>query len=184
MEVIAGRYPDAIGFALSGRLSPTYSGLSCTTLPTTLTFASHDAGTVDGQIAQFLNATRKIDVENRKAAATDVRTKLGKRKKSFSAADWERVAASVGPTALLSLLYRKRIKANYRDIDTFLHPDLDAEALYSHLLQIVSSVNFIHEALIAKALGVHGLEGVISGFRSSTMPYAAKRLPSVQAVLR
>jgi hypothetical protein len=63
------------------------------------------------------------------------------------------VSDGLGPTALLSLLYRKRIKANYQDIDTFLHSELQPEPLYKHLLGIVGGVNFVHEVFIARALG-------------------------------
>jgi hypothetical protein len=53
----------------------------------------------------------------------------------------------------MSFLYRKRIKANYRDIDSFLHEALDPVQLSRDLNRVVNSVNFVHECFVASALG-------------------------------
>ena len=151
-EVVAGRYPPAVSFALSGKSCPVFTGLCATELPTTLTFDPNDTSTVDGQLAQFLRATRAIDLENKKK---DIKfhTKRGKRKKALRESEWEAVSEKLGPTALLSLLYRKRIKANYHNIETFLHSEINPHQLYGNLLTIVEAMNFVHEAFVCKALG-------------------------------
>lgn len=151
-EVTAGRYPEALSFTAAGVKPITLTGLSSTALPHSITFARDAPDTVDGQLAQFLRATRSIDLKARKAAMS-LKTKAGAKRKAFRDQDWREVADKVGPTSLLSLLYRKRIKANYRDIDTFLHADLEPISLYQDLLRVVGAVNFVHEVLIARAVG-------------------------------
>ena len=57
--------------------------------------------------------------------AVKIKTKHGKRKTSFSADDWQQVSRNLGATSLLSLLYRKRLKANYDAIETLLADELN-----------------------------------------------------------
>jgi hypothetical protein len=82
------------------------------------------------------------------------KTKHGKRKKSLTNEDWGKVGDSLGRTSLLSLLYRKRIKSNYGDIDTFLNPNIIAAPLFKNLIHVVSCLNFTHELTIARAIGL------------------------------
>ena len=151
-EVVAARYPAAIAFALSGKRHLSYHGLCATTLPHSLVFDASDPTTIDGQLAQFLRATRTEDLNNKKGDHKFL-TKTGRRKRAWRPDEWEVVSDKMGPTSLLSLLYRKRIKANYQDIDTFLHPEMDPHRLYEHVLGVVGGANLVHEACICKALG-------------------------------
>jgi hypothetical protein len=154
LEAHDGRYPAAMAFTASGA-SPEYHfiGLRATSLPTTVTFDASDPSTVDGQIAQYLRATRNQDLKAKKQDL-NFKTSKGQKRKSLRKADWEVVSGKLGPTALLHLLYRKRIKANYHDIETFLHPELEPHRMYRALLAIVGAINFVHEAFIARAAGL------------------------------
>ena len=151
-EVIDGRYPDAISFALTGAGSLVFKGLRATSLPTTITFDASDPAIVDGQITQYLRATRGNDLKAKKQELK-FKTKTGGKKKALRKAEWEEVASKLGPTALLHLLYRKRIKANYKDIETFLHPEMNPHRMYANLLTVLDGINFVHEAFIATAMG-------------------------------
>jgi hypothetical protein len=151
-EIVDGKYPRAMAFAVSGGKADAFSGLRATSLPTSITFRPDDLDLVDGQIAQYLRATRMHDLKAKKQDLK-LKTKKGARKKSLRQADWEEVSHKMGPTALLHLLYRKRIKANYHDIETFLHPVMNPHAMYAHLLAVVDAVNFVHEAFVVTVMG-------------------------------
>jgi hypothetical protein len=108
---------------------------------------------VNTQICQFLKATREKDLRERKKSMS-FKAKSGKRKRNLTDAEWTKVSDSVGRTSLLSLLYRKRIKSNYQEIDTFLNPHIDATALFNDVIHVVSCLNLIHESMLASAMGL------------------------------
>ncbi len=146
------RYPDVLSFLCDGGKSDVYINITRSHIPSTLYFQKHDPQSVDTQICQFLHATRKIDLTERKKKI-HILTATGKRKTHFSSSDWENVSRRLGLTSGLSLLNRKRRKANYDDIDTFLSNQLDPYKLYSDLTHIVSMLNLCHEAFIASIVG-------------------------------
>jgi hypothetical protein len=121
-----------------------------------LKYVSNDSKSVDTQIARFLKSTREVDLDIKKDQI-DIPlknpTKERKFKLSYSESDWEYVSKKLGYTNLLSLLYRKRIKSNYRDIDTFLSESINAEKILDDLIHIVSCLNFVQETYLYKALG-------------------------------
>lgn len=178
MEAQAGRYPPALCCYADGRAPKGFAGLSHTKLPHSLHFDPNDPGTVDGQIAQFLGATRDLDLDSRKGDFK-FKNKNGTPRKALRLAEWDKVSQGLGPTSLLSLLYRKRIKANYRDIDTFLHHELDPEKLYRNLLRVVSAFNVTHEAMIGAAIGVEWLGGVIDSVPLSVGERPRRRMAAV-----
>lgn len=174
MEVRAARYPAALCCYADGSYSKGFAGLSYSKLPTSLHFDPLDSSTVDAQIAQFLGATRDLDLDAKKSDHR-FKTKAGAPRKSLGHGEWDQVSQSLGPTSLLSLLYRKRIKANYRDIDTFLHPELNPEALYKHLLTVVGALNATHEAMIGQAMGGDWLDTAIASVPDTVGEPPARR---------
>jgi len=74
----------------------------------------------------------------------------------------------------------KRIKANYRDIDSFLHEEIDAEALYRHLLRIAGALNFVHELYLGHMPTCEAIESIIAKLRESASTRPRTRLPSVR----
>ncbi len=118
------------------------------------------------QICQFLKATREKDLRERKRSMT-FKAKSGKRKKNLTEMEWTKVSDSLGRTSVLSLLYRKRIKSNYQEIDTFLNPNINATTLFRDLVHVVSCLNLTHELTIAHAIGM------------STYRRLQSRLPSI-----
>src|SRR5207249_1408629 len=99
------------------------------------------------QIGQFLSATRKIDLKNRKKKTqfdyVDSKTKETKKKKKkrLTNQDWLLVSKNLGPTSIFDLLYRKRIQANYQAIDSLLSQAIDGNALIQSLGQVVNALN-------------------------------------------
>lgn len=178
MEVQARRYPPSLSFYADGSGVKSFAGLCCTRLQQSLDFNPEDADTVDGQIAQFLGATRDLDLDSKKADYK-FKTKAGLKRKVLRPADWETVSQGLGPTSLLSLLYRKRIKANYRDIDTFLHPELHPGDLYKHLLCIVGALNVTHEAMISAALGRAWMAKVMASVPRTVGERPEKRMSAI-----
>ncbi len=176
-EAATKKYPAAL-CAIASSSPPTPIGVKLYKLDHSLQYDDQLPDTVDGQLAQFLCATRKLDLAEKKR---DIRieTKRGRRRISFRPEDWAKVSTALGYTSILSLLYRKRIKANYRDIDTFLHDELQVEPLFLDLLNIVSTLNLVHEVLIAKALGVPALYEALSSLPGKLKNGPHARMPLI-----
>lgn len=145
-------YPTCLGFVAKGGKTKTFQNIAKGVLASPLYFDESDQNCVNTHICQFLNGTRRVDL-NAKKGDLKLRTKSGKVKKQFTDADWDIVSEKLGATSIFSLFYRKRIKANYRDIETFISEHLQADLLYDDLISVVFAMNLAHEAFVAKAIG-------------------------------
>ena len=152
--VAKGAYPHQLSFYASGGSSTIIEGL--TSNPTELTnpcrFDETSASDIESHVASFLRSTRKKELRE-KLKSSGMRTKAGKKRKSFSKKQKDEIGKKLGNTTLLNLLYRKRIKANYREIDTYLADSIDASVLFKNLIHITSQWNVAHQLLSTKALG-------------------------------
>lgn len=108
--------------------------------------------TIDNQICQALKSTREMKF--------DEQVEFGKYKnpkgvlyKTIPKAIRYEVSEKIGFTTVLDFLYRKRIKANYRNIDTFSSDYFDGLLVLKHLCYIVDRLNFMNEMYMAKCLG-------------------------------
>ena len=72
------------------------------------------------------------------------------------------------------MLYRLRIKANYRDIESFINADIDFKSFHSSLGELIYYLNFIHEGYIAKAIGIEKYEKILNNFPSHLSDDTAK----------
>lgn len=174
-ESVSGRYPPTVSFAIVGGKTRLFHNIQPVPLPNTLQFDPSSPGDCDGRICQFLNATRELDLSSKKADLK-FRTARGAAKKKLKPHEWEKVSDQLGPTSLLSLLYRKRLKANYRDIDTYLSPAIDAPRLYRDVLQTVQATNFVHELFVTRALGNRALREVLPSGVEARFSFLAARL--------
>lgn len=153
IQIDEGKYPTAISFrAFGGKNNINFNDINLTPGYDPIRFVCSDPNSVDNQICQFLRATRKIDLKNKKSDIKINRSNGRGYKKNFNYDDWEVVSNRLGYTSLLSLLYRKRIKSNYRDIDTFLSEHLDAATLFNSIVYVVNIINLIHETFIIKGI--------------------------------
>lgn len=154
-RVASGRYPACLSFTATGVEPIAFEGTAKASAVSSLTFDPRIPETVNTQIAQFLKGTREKDLkEQKRKMLKSFMTKNGGRKKNLTEEDWGKVSESLGRTSILSLLYRKRIKSNYGDIDTFLNPNIIAAPLLKNLIHVVNCVNFTHEVCIARAVGL------------------------------
>lgn len=181
--VLVGHYPQTISFAVTGTgKNLQYHNIARPEAETALSFDSRDPESINKHICQFLAATRRISLEE-KRPDFKFKTKRGQPKNRLTETDWERVAGSVGATSLLSLLYRKRIKANYRDIDTFAFSGVDSAKIHLNCLKVVTALNFIHECMIAAAVGWETFDSWASEFlRDCDLERVERRLPFVERI--
>jgi len=182
LESQTGRYPSVVACTVTGAHDRQFANVACVRNERTLEFRADDPEMIESRLAQFLGATRDIDLVEKKGAI-HLKTKRGKRKRAFTPADWEVVSDSLGPTSLLSLLYRKRIKANYRDIDSFLSEELEPERLYRNLLRVVGAMNCVHEAIIGQLLGVEILATTMDRMPASAASRPRTRLDHIGPLL-
>ena len=152
-------FPDDFCFSLSGgpKVFFRHNLLECNY--EVLSFNEFDMKSVDSQIFHFLCATRKECISSHKPEYL----KKFKRKRLLKDED-KLVAAEVENTTLLHLLYRKRIKANYKDIDTFLSEIIDSEQICDDLATIVWRVNSVLEFYISRYIGMKKLENERKSF--------------------
>lgn len=160
-DMVAGHYPPVVSFLAMGEpYDIRYANIDKHPGSCTLTYRRGDATTAENQIAQFLCATRQLDLKAQKANAK-IRTKRGTLKKNFTRSDWQTLSKKVGPTSVFSLLYRYRIRANYGDIDTLLSQNLQCDIVFESLLHVTQSLNFVHEALMKRKMGTEQFERVL-----------------------
>src|SRR5690606_4861523 len=75
---------------------------------------------------------------------------------------WQQVSNALGHTTIMDLLYRKRIKANYQDIDTFSSTQFKGLEVLTNLGAVVSRLNLINETYVAKAIGPENYEAMLN----------------------
>jgi uncharacterized protein (UPF0332 family) len=157
----SGKYPQAISFCCKGtKKIPEYVNIKKHPSNSSLSFNHDSKESCETQICQFLNTTRQILLDEKrhdKNIASLFTTGKGankKTKKRLSESDWTIIAGKIKETNLLHLLYRKRIKSNYRDIDTFNNEFIKATNIHKSLIDIVKNMNYIHEMYICKMIGI------------------------------
>lgn len=120
------------------------------------------------QLATFLKTTRKKNAEDKKKRLNKNDRRFHNKKnefsKSFRKRHWDIIYKTIPATSVFNLLYRLRIKANYRDIESFVNADIDFKSFHSNLGDLIYYLNFIHEAYIAKAIGIEKYQKILSDF--------------------
>jgi hypothetical protein len=168
-------YPSAIAFFSSGLKDEfEYNGLSTFKgFPKDNSVLSKIDCLEDAeiQLATFLKTTRRKnadDKRNRFEKQNDKRFHNAKNKfrKSFTKGHWDVIYKTIPITSVFNLLYRLRIKANYRDIESFINADIDFKAFHSSLGELIYYLNFVHESYIAKAIGLEEYVKILKGFPS------------------
>jgi uncharacterized protein (UPF0332 family) len=157
---VQGKYPKTISFHCKGtKKNPEFVHIKKYPSSTTLELDHQSKESCETQICQFLNSTRQIlldEKRNDKNVAKSFTTGKGKNKKqkrNLSESEWQIVANKIKETNILHLLYRKRIKSNYREIDSFTYENLKADYIHKSLIGIVKNLNFVHEMYIYKMIG-------------------------------
>jgi hypothetical protein len=151
-----GKYPSQVGFYATGGMHDRTAPDLAYKPRSPVYLWDGDRESTETQIAQFLRSTREDQLQQRRkkmANAFLTRGKEPRPKKKLSSADWKKVADSVGCTTVLDLLYRKRIKSNYRDITTFLAIEIQGPSIVMALTRILDSFSLVNEYFMAHALG-------------------------------
>lgn len=121
------------------------------------------------QIASFLKSTRIKNAENKRKRLAEAKDKKflngkGEFRKKFSKEHWDMIYQTIPVTTILNLLYRLRIKANYHDVETFIHADIDFRTFHEALGGIIDYLNFVHEAYIVKVISKNEYEKILMKF--------------------
>jgi uncharacterized protein (UPF0332 family) len=156
------KFPESICFyCTGGKKNYNYINIVKPNDVAPMDFDINSMKTIDNHICQFLKATREIKLDDK---APDLKFKNGKgqRRKKLSPAMWQQVSNALGHTTIMDLLYRKRIKANYQDIDTFSSTQFKGLEVLTNLSAVVSRLNLINETYIAKAIGLDNYEIMLS----------------------
>ncbi|ARK11697.2 hypothetical protein A6C57_15925 [Fibrella sp. ES10-3-2-2] len=163
--VVKGHYPASVGYYALGPINNyriqrlpmakrmAEAGRSDLTLP-----SRHTSAQVE--VAQFLKTTRDQRIKalrnavqnNPKTALRSSRT--GEILQKFGPEQYKQLARQIGYTTYFDMLSRLRISSTNREIERFVDSEVDVRLFHQSLVSIVAHVNSLHEAYVAKALGI------------------------------
>ena len=173
--VVRGYYPASVGYYALGPIN----SYRIQRLPMAKRIADsgrdlllpsrHTSAQVE--VAQFLKTTRdqRIKVlrnavqKNPKTALRSART--GEILQKFGPDQYKQLAKQIGYTTYFDMLSRLRISSTTgspREIERFVDSEVDVRLFHQSLVNIVSHVNSVHEAYIAKALGIEAYRQLIA----------------------
>lgn len=179
------KYPESICFyCTGGKRNYEFKNIIKPTDVAPMDFDTSDPKTLDNHICQFLKATREIKL-NDKAPDLKFKNKKGQKSKKLSPSRWQQVSNSLGHTTIMDLLYRKRIKANYEDIDTFSSSQFKGLEILTNLSAVVGRLNFINECYIAKAVGLDEYDAMLRRhLKNVTNDIVQSRFETIIAVVK
>jgi hypothetical protein len=173
--VVRGYYPASVGYYALGPLN----SYRIQRLPMAKRLAEagrdlalpsrHSAAQVE--LAQFLKTTRDQRIKalrnmvqkNPKTALRSART--GEILQKFGPEQYKVLAKQIGYTTYFDMLSRLRISATTgspREIERFVDSEIDVRLFHQSLVDIVAHVNSIHEAYVAKALGIEAYRQLVA----------------------
>ena len=158
--VVKNAYPRPVSFYAAGA----YGDFSIHRLP----LAGYKAGLhiasqeidAQAQIGQMLRTTRKQKAQwTRKQVQANPNTairsqKTGRPLEKWTSTHWQQITWRLGYTTIFDLLGRLRISQSSREIERYVEADIDFQLFHASLLNIVSYLNGVHEAYVAKSLGL------------------------------
>ncbi|MBK7344713.1 MAG: hypothetical protein IPJ06_17450 [Saprospiraceae bacterium] len=179
------KYPSSISIYTSGsKKNIFYNNIVKPNLDTTIELDLNIPETVDNQICQFLKSTREVMSDNR-APSMKFRAKSGQIRKNLTPQMWDKVSDSIGHTTIMDFLYRKRIKANYLDIETFNSAEFKGALVLNNLCKVVDRLNLSNETFIAKAIGIIEFERILKKHLTSVKnEIAERRIEIIKAIIK
>lgn len=158
-----GKLPESISFYCNGiEKEIEYFNINKpTNINSNVILDISDDDTINNHICQFLGATRKLRLKE-KARSMNFKRKDGKRRKNLYKEHWEKVSKSIGNTTILDFLYRKRIKGNYQDIETYNANNFNGKLVLNSLCDIINKLNLVNEAYIYRAIGSSDYEKILN----------------------
>lgn len=125
------------------------------------------AAAAQAQLGQFLRTTRRIkalavrrQLQNNNQTAIRSQ-KTGKVLEKWNRDHWQQITWRLGYTTFFDLLSRLRISASNKEIERFVEADIDFKLFHESLLSIVSYMNGLHEAYVAKAMGLPQYQALV-----------------------
>lgn len=185
LMMIKNQLPESIGICCSGiNGSFEYHNIDKPAINTgNLELDLLDEDTIDNHVCRFLGATRKLRLEDRKGDFK-FRTKKGGYRKNFEKEHWQQVSDALGPTSIIDFLYRKRIKGNYEDIETYSCEYFNGGSVLRNLVKIVDRINLVNETYIAKAIGYNRFVTIADTHLDKVdNPKLRKRLSIIESIL-
>lgn len=178
------KYPESISlYTSASKKNVTYNNIVKPNLDTTIELDLNVPETVDNQICQLLKSTREVMSDN-KAPKMKFRAKSGQLRKNLTPEMWEKVSDSIGFTTIMDFLYRKRIKANYLDIETFNAAEFKGALVLENLSKVVNRLNLTNETFIAKAIGIDEYERILGKHLATVNnEIASKRLETIKSII-
>lgn len=183
--VSENKMPAAISFYSTGpKPKITYGNIVKPQGIEVIAFDPSDSATIDNQICQFLKSTRENKLDD-KVPDFKFKNAAGGPRKILNPAMWQTVSDKVGNTTILDLLYRKRIKANYQNIDTFSATPFKAAEVLNNLLIVNDRICLTMEAYIAKAIGIQIYEPMVTGYATKiTGGNVINRLGEIKQIVK
>lgn len=156
------KFPESVCFyCTGGKNNIGYINIVKPSDIASMDFDTDNIKTIDNHICQFLKSTREIKLDD-KAIDMKLKNKPGQKRKNLNSAKWQRVSEATGHTTIMDLLYRKRIKANYQDIETFSSTQFKGLEVLTNLSSVVGRLNLINETYIAKAVGLDAYQSMLN----------------------
>jgi len=171
--VVRGFYPASIGYYALGPIN----SYRIQRLPMAKRFSvpgktdlllPSRSGSAQVELAQFLKTTRDQRVKAlRNAIQNNPKTalrspKTGEILQKFSVEQYKLLAKKIGYTTFFDMLSRLRISSTNREIERFVDSEIDVKLFHQSLVSIVAHVNSVHEAYIAKALGLDAYRQLVA----------------------
>lgn len=178
------KYPESISlYTSASKKNVTYNNIVKPNLDTTIELDLNVPETVDNQICQLLKSTRELMSDN-KAPKMKFKAKSGQLRKNLTPEMWEKVSDSIGFTTIMDFLYRKRIKANYLDIETFNSAEFKGKLVLENLCKVVDRLNLTNEVYIAKAIGIAEFDRILDKhIKTVNNDIAKKRRETIKSIL-
>lgn len=152
-----GKFPESISMYLKGTTKNRFYGnIEKPEGIGVVEFDLMNQKTIDNQICQLLNSTRDYKLKER-GDEIKKREKL----KRLNPTKIIEISKNLGNTTLLDFIYRKRIKSNYQDVETFTSNLIDSEIVLNELCEIVYSFNLVSECYIYKKIGSKNFQTLI-----------------------
>jgi hypothetical protein len=178
------KFPESICFyCTGGKKNFEFVNIEKPNDVASMDFDTGNTKTINNHICQFLKATREIKLDD-KAPDLKFKNAKGQRRKKLSPSMWQQVSTSLGHTTIMDLLYRKRIKANYQDIDTFSSNHFKGLEVLTNLSTVVGRLNLVNETYIAKAVGLQNYEAMLNRhLRKVNNDTVAARFETIRTII-
>ncbi|MEM9671738.1 MAG: hypothetical protein AAF992_04040 [Bacteroidota bacterium] len=158
-------YPAPLSFyAFGGAHHPSIYGLPNGRWSKPALTLAQDERESQSQLRQFLRTThrqRSQQVRTRVQSNPQIALRSersGDILRRFTREHWQKLAWRTGYTTVFHLLQRLVVSASNREIERFVVADIDTQLFHESLLEVISYINFVHEAYVAQAVGLETYE--------------------------